>query len=165
MEITLQNSGLASREMFEAKLPSKERREKGPYAVMECYEDIPCDPCMTSCQVGAVEMAELNAQPVCHHDKCTGCTSCVGRCPGLACFVINEVPKDAPGKIEITFPYEMFPLPEKGDVWNALNREGAVVGDAEIIRVISNEKMDHTNLITMRVDADLLFDARNIAKK
>lgn len=160
MSVTLENSGIASREMFEKKLPSAERRAKGAYAVMECYEPIPCDPCKTSCRFGAVKMEQLNDCPTCEHETCTGCTMCVGRCPGLACFVINETVGN--GKIDITFPYEVVPLPKKGDIVDALGRDGAVVGDAEIIRVVSGAKMDHTNLITMRVDADLIYDARNI---
>lgn len=157
---TLESTGIASREMFEKKLPSAERRANGPYVVMECYEEIPCNPCVTSCKFKAVEMESLNKCPEVVFEKCTGCGSCVARCPGLACFVINETVGD--GKVDITIPYEQVPVPQKGDVVDALGRDGAVVGKAEIVRVLSNEKMDHTVVITMRVDADLLYDARYI---
>lgn len=146
--------------MFEKLLPSAERRAKGPYVVMECYEEIPCNPCSTSCPFHAVKMDSLNACPTCDYDTCTGCGNCVSRCPGLACFVINETVGD--GLVDITFPYEMLPVPKKGDKVQALGRDGAVVGQAEIVRVLSSPKMDHTNVITMRVDAELLYDARNI---
>ena len=56
----------------------------------------------------------------------------------------------------------MVPVPKKGDIVKALGREGQVVGDAEIVRVLSTARLDHTNVITMRVDAELLYDARNI---
>lgn len=157
---TLESTGIASREMFEKLLPSAERRARGPYVVMECYEEIPCNPCSTSCKFNAVKMGALNECPSCDYEACTGCGNCVARCPGLACFVINETVGD--GKIDITFPYEMVPVPAKGDVVEALGRDGAVVGKAEIVRVLSTPKMDHTNVITMRVDAELLYDARNI---
>lgn len=160
MAVTLENSGIASREMFEALLPSAERRAKGPYVVMECYEDIPCNPCKTSCKFNAVKMDALNECPKPIYDDCTGCGNCVAKCPGLACFVINETVGD--GKIDITFPYEICPLPKKGDIVDALGRDGSVVGKAEIIRVLDSARMDHTNVITMRVDADLIYDARNI---
>lgn len=160
MSRTLENSGIASREMFEQRLPSAERRAKGPYVVMECYEEIPCNPCSTSCPVHAVKMGALNECPSCDFDLCTGCGSCVGRCPGLACFVINETVGN--GLIDITFPYELLPVPKKGDVVQALGRDGSVVGHAEIIRVLNTAKLDHTNVITMRVDAELIYDARNI---
>lgn len=157
---TLESTGIASREMFEGLLPPAERRARGPYVVMECYEEIPCNPCSTSCPFHAVKMAALNECPHCDYEHCTGCGNCVGRCPGLACFVINETVGD--GKIDITFPYEMLPVPKKGDQVKALGRDGAEVGDAEIIRVLSTAKLDHTNIITMRVNADLIYDARNI---
>ena len=160
MAVTLENSGIASREMFEALLPSAERRAKGPYVIMECYEDIPCNPCKTSCKFNAVKMDTLNACPEPIYDDCTGCGNCVAKCPGLACFVINETVGG--GKIDITFPYEICPLPKKGDIVDALGRDGSVVGKAEIIRVLDSARMDHTNVITMRVDADLIYDARNI---
>ena len=157
----LESTGIASKDMFEALLPSAERRAKGPYVVMECYEEIPCNPCVTSCKFKAVEMEALNKCPHVNYEKCTGCTNCVSHCPGLACFVINETVGD--GKVDITIPYEMTPVPKKGDIVNALKRDGSVVGKAEIIRVLSGEKMDHTNVITMRVDKELIYDARNIS--
>lgn len=159
---TLVSTGIATREMFEKLLPSPERRKKGPYVVMECYEQIPCDPCSTSCPLKIVDMGgNINNTPKCDVDRCTGCGSCVGRCPGLACFVIDETVGD--GKIKITFPYEMVPVPAKGDKVKALGRDGAVVGDAEIVRVLSTPKLDHTNIITMLVDESLIYDARNIS--
>lgn len=156
---TLESTGIATREMFEALLPSAERRAKGPYVVMECYEEIPCNPCSTSCPFHAVHMESLNACPRCDYDACSGCGSCVSRCPGLACFVINETVGG--GKIDITIPYEVLPLPKKGETVEVLGRDGSVVGSGEIVRVLSGEKLDHTNVVTMRVNQNLLYEARN----
>jgi Fe-S-cluster-containing hydrogenase component 2 len=156
---TLESTGIASREMFEKRLPTPERRAKGPYVVMECYEEIPCNPCVTSCRFHAVKMGALNECPAVDFDNCTGCGNCVSHCPGLACFVINETVGD--GKIDITIPYEMLPVPEKGAQVEVLGRDGSVVGKGEITRVLSSPKMDHTNVVTMRVDKELLYDARN----
>ena len=156
----LESTGIASREMFEKLLPSAERRAKGAYIVMECYDEIPCNPCVTSCNFNAVKMAELNACPTVDYNNCVGCGNCVSHCPGLACVMINETVGD--GKIDITIPYELTPVPEKGAIVDALGRDGQKVGDAEIVRVLSNAKMDHTNVVTMRVDADLIYDARFI---
>ena len=157
----LESTGIATREMFEAILPSPERRKRGPYVVMECYEEIPCNPCSTSCPFHVVHMDNINECPHCDVEKCTGCGSCVGRCPGLACFIIDETVGD--GKIKITLPYEMVPVPKVGDIVDALGRDGAVVGKAEVTRVLSTAKLDHTNIITIKVDESLLYDARNIS--
>ena len=56
----------------------------------------------------------------------------------------------------------MVPLPAVGDIVDALGRDGEVVGKAEIVRVMSTTKLDHTSIITMLVDKELLYDARNI---
>ena len=159
----LEKTGLASRDMFEKLLPSPERRKKGPYAVMECYEKIPCNPCVTSCPAHAVTMASINDMPCCDQNICTGCTRCVSRCPGLACFVIDETVGN--DQITITLPYELTPLPAKGDQVAALDREGKEVGIAEVVRVMNSQALDHTNVITIKVDKSLLFDVRSIRIK
>ncbi|MBR5429778.1 MAG: 4Fe-4S ferredoxin [Firmicutes bacterium] len=159
----LEKTGLASREMFEKLLPSPERRKKGPYAVMECYEKIPCNPCVTSCNAHAVTMASINDLPCCDQEICTGCARCVSRCPGLACFVIDETVGN--DQITITLPHEQTPLPAKGDMVAALNREGQEVAMAEVVRVLSSQALDHTAVITIKVDKSLLFDVRSIRVK
>ena len=47
--------GVASEKMIKEILPSEERRQEGPYAIFECFEEIPCNPCFTGCKVGAVK--------------------------------------------------------------------------------------------------------------
>jgi Fe-S-cluster-containing hydrogenase component 2 len=157
----LENTGIATKEMFEQLLPSAERRKKGPYVVIECYEEIPCNPCVTSCPAHAVSMKGINDLPQCNHAACTGCTLCVSICPGLACFVIDETVGN--GKIKIMFPYESAPLPKAGDDVDALGRDGSVVGKAEVVRVNSGKKLDRTNVITILVDDNLIYDVRSIA--
>lgn len=159
----LEQTGIATKEMFEQLLPSLERRKRGPYTVMECYEKIPCDPCRTSCPVNAVTMESINDTPVCHADLCTGCGRCVSRCPGLACFVIDETVGN--GQVKITLPHELFPLPQAGDTVDALGREGQVVGQAQVVRVNSGKALDHTNVISILVDESLLYDVRSIRVK
>ncbi|MCD8350887.1 MAG: hypothetical protein LUC93_09800 [Planctomycetaceae bacterium] len=156
----LERTGIATRDMFEALLPSEERRKKGAYVVMECYEKIPCNPCVTSCAFGAVTMENINELPDCDADKCTACGKCVSRCPGLACFVIDETVGD--GKVKITFPHEMLPIPKAGDTVDALGRDGAVVGKAEVLKVNTAKNLDRTAVITVLVDENLLYDVRSI---
>ena len=154
----LEQNGIAPKDMFEKLLPSEQRRKKGPYAVMECFEEIPCDPCVTGCANKAVSMEDINALPVVDQDICNGCTRCVAICPGLACFVIDEAADDE--KVKIVLPYEMLPLPEADAIVDALGRDGSVVGEAKVIKVNSGKALDRTNLITIMVDKKLLYDVR-----
>ena len=154
-------TGLASNDMVEAKLPSKERREKGSYAIFECFQEIPCNPCSTVCKLNAVkDFKNINDIPEINYDKCTGCAMCVSICPGLSCFVIDETYSD--DEVMIKMPYEFLPLPEVNSIVNALDREGKAIGDAKVLKVQDNKKLDHTNIITISVPKEIFLDVRNI---
>jgi Fe-S-cluster-containing hydrogenase component 2 len=140
--------------MKELQVPSKKQLEKG-VAILECVQEIPCNPCVDSCPVHAISMKDINAPPVNDFEKCIGCTKCVGVCPGLAIFVIKV--KD--DKAWITLPYELLPVPQVGDSVNALDRTGAVRSKALVKKVIKKGK---TMVITIEVDSSLAMDIRNI---
>lgn len=71
------------------KLTSKEQLEKGPIAIIECIQSIPCDPCIYACRHGVIEKKALTAPAEINYEKCIGCGECVSECPSLAIFVIN----------------------------------------------------------------------------
>lgn len=136
------------------KLPTKKQLEKGA-AILECVQEIPCNPCVDSCPVGAISMKDINAPPVNDYEKCIGCAKCVGVCPGLAIFVV----KVKEGKAFVTMQYEFLPIPNVGDKVQALNRKGEKVGIAVVRRVVKQGK---TMVITIEVDEELAMDVRNI---
>lgn len=157
-----EKEGYATLEMIERILPSKERRQKGSYALFECFQQIPCNPCASACKLGAVDVSpDMNAIPKINYGKCTGCGLCVGICPGLACFVIDEVYSETEATIKM--PYEYLPLPGEGQVVDTLDRTGALVGKARVIRV-SNGKDNHvgTNIITIALPQDHAMSVRSI---
>jgi len=135
-------------------LPTDEQLKKG-VALIECVQEIPCNPCVDSCPVGAISMKDINAPPVVDYDKCIACGKCIGVCPGLAIFVI-KIKND---KALVSIPYEFLPVPAKGDTVKALNRKGKIVSDAIVQRVIKKGK---TMIITIEVEKDLYNDIRNI---
>jgi Fe-S-cluster-containing hydrogenase component 2 len=135
-------------------LPSKKQLEKG-VAIIECIQEIPCNPCVDSCPVKAISMKDINAIPIMNFDKCIGCGKCIGVCPGLAIFVVKI--KD--GKALISLPYEFLPVPDVGSKVKALDRGGKVIGDAIVKRVIEKGK---TMTITIEAKDDLAMDIRNI---
>jgi Fe-S-cluster-containing hydrogenase component 2 len=71
--------------------PSKERLDKGPVAIIECAQEIPCNPCVESCPFDAIVISgPITELPRLDASKCTGCGSCIAVCPGQAIFVVNS---------------------------------------------------------------------------
>jgi Fe-S-cluster-containing hydrogenase component 2 len=124
-------------------------------AIIECVQEIPCDPCVTVCPVNAIAMKDINDTPKIDFDKCTGCRRCVGICPGLAIFVVKVKDDNA----FITLPYEFLPIPKVGDNVTALDREGKPRGAARVVKVNRSQK---TTIITIEVEKDLAMEIRNI---
>jgi len=135
-------------------LPTDKQLKKG-VVIIECVQEIPCDPCVAICPVNAISMKDINDLPAVDYNKCTGCKRCVGICPGLAIFVVN-VEDD---KALITLPYEFLPIPKVGDNVIALDREGKPRGTAKIIKMNRSKK---TTVVTIEVDKDLAMEVRNI---
>jgi len=136
------------------KLPSKKQLEKG-VAIIECIQNIPCNPCVDSCPTGAISMKDINDLPVMDYDKCIACCKCVGICPGLAIFVV----KCKDDKALITLPYEFLPEPVVGEKVQALDRAGKIVGVGIVKKVVNKDK---TFVVTIEVKKDLLMTVRNI---
>ena len=139
-------------------LPSKERMEKGTVVIIECVEDIPCDPCADSCKNGAIIKESLTAAPIVDYEKCTGCALCVAACPGLAIFVVDYSRED--NKALVYIPYEMLPVPQKGDKGDALDRSGKRIGSAEVAKVRKGNR--GTTVLGILVEKDLVMNVRSI---
>ena len=139
-------------------VPTAARRQKGPVAVIECLEDIPCNPCESSCNVGAIVVgADITNLPHLDGEKCVACQTCVYICPGQAIFMIDEsLPRD---RASVMMPYEYRPLPEKDDVVTALDRAGKELGDAKVLAVRQTKKMDQTATVTIEIPQDWSMQA------
>ncbi|MBN2621257.1 4Fe-4S binding protein [candidate division WOR-3 bacterium] len=138
--------------------PDAQRRQEGPYVVIECPEKIPCDPCVGACPQGAISIpGSLIELPQVDYEKCTGCLMCIPRCPGLAIFVIDETPED---HAIIYIPYEFIPLPKKGDKAKGLDRHGKERCDVVITKVIAAKKFDHCAVIGFMAPKNLINDVR-----
>jgi len=155
----LKTTGVPSDEQIKSAYPKEARRKKGPYAVIECFQDIPCNPCQTSCPKKAIALAEdINQTPQLDFDKCNGCGICAFTCPGQAIFIIDETFSKRDALVSI--PYEFAPLPLVGDTIIALNREGKEVCSGTVHNILNPKIADKTPLIVLSVPKEWAMHVR-----
>jgi len=156
----IKKDGFATREQVISKFPNPEMLIK-PKAIIECYQEIPCNPCETSCPFDAIKIGlDINAIPQIDFAKCTGCGMCVYSCPGLA-IMVAQIKDD---KAYYKIPYELLPIPKIGEIWHAINRQGEVIGSTKIEAVLRNKNTDRTTVITASVPKEQLYDFVTVRK-
>lgn len=142
--------------------PSEERMRKGPIAIAECVEEIPCNPCENACHFGAICIGPcITNPPVIDHEKCTGCGVCVAHCSGMAIFVLDKSYSDTVGSV--AFPFEYLHPPKTGDVVDAVDRAGKVVCKGRVKKIVMPPSFDRTRVVTVEVPIDLVETVRGIA--
>jgi len=132
----------------------------GVHPVMECTQNIPCNPCQDACKKGCISIgANITSLPVVvDGSTCINCGLCVASCSGQAIFLVDEDVGD--NMATVTIPYEFYPLPDKGTKGKGLGRDGSVICDAEVVEVKSSRAFDKTNLLTMKVPKEFAMKAR-----
>jgi len=161
----VRTTGIPSKAELEASpgYPSREALATGPIVVIECVQDIPCDPCEAACPRGAIRVGNLITNlPVFYAKKCDGCGSCIPICPGQAIFRVDMTYSEE--RATVSFPYEFLPMPRKGDMVQAVNRAGEVVCEAEVLRVQNPRGFAHTAVITVAVAKDLAMEVRSMKR-
>lgn len=159
----LRATGVPTREELEASpgYPGAEALAKGPIVVIECIQDIPCDPCESSCPEGAVVVGNpITNLPVFFPEKCDACGTCIPICPGQAIFRVDATYSE--DEAAVSFPYEFLPMPEKGDTVKGVNRAGEAVCDALVLRVQRPKGFDQTAVITVKVPKELAMEVRGM---
>lgn len=132
----------------------------GVHPVIECTQNIPCNPCQDACKKGCISIgANITSLPIAVEGAdCINCGMCVASCSGQAIFLVDEDCGD--GTATVTLPYEFLPLPEEGTKGKGLGRDGKVICDAEVVSVKSLKAFDKTSLLTMRVPKEYAMKAR-----
>ena len=154
--------GIPTNEDLRAVLPEPGRLKQGPVAVIECFQQIPCNPCAEACPRGAITMpGSISERPLFDEAKCNGCGLCVTRCPGLAIFVVDY--NWSPVAALLKIPYEFAPLPASGEVVEAIDRAGKTVGAATVQRV--QQQANRTTVLWLAVEKTIAMDVRNIRQR
>ena len=141
--------------------PANDTAGDRAYVVIECPEEIPCNPCETACPSGAITVGEpIIRLPRLDAGKCTRCGLCVAACPGLAVFMVD--PSFSKDEGTVSLPYEFLPLPEPGQQVRVLDRDGADVGQGRVEQVRNPKVYDGTPVVTVAVPKGMLQTVRHI---
>lgn len=128
--------------------------------LIDCRQEIPCDPCRFSCRYGAITLDSLTAIPQVDESLCIGCSLCVAACPGQACFVVDDEYSDTMASVDL--PYEYLPYPAVGENWLAVNNDGEVLCTGEILRAIHPPSFHNTAVITVAVPKQYAYTVRGL---
>lgn len=144
--------------------PSAERLESGPVAVIECIQEIPCNPCESACRFSAIVVGKpITNLPKLVESKCRGCGECIPACPGLAIFLVDRTYSAT--EASISMPYEYLPLPEIGSVVDVLDRRGERVCSGRVIRIANPQRNDNTAVVTVVIPKRYSEQVRNFRTK
>lgn len=145
------------------KLPDEDRYAEGPVAVIECVQEIPCNPCEAACAFGAIRIGEpITNLPTLLPDKCKGCGMCVAKCPGLAIVIVDKTYSETTATV--AFPFEYFPTPQVGEERNAMNRKGEILCKGKVVRVVNPKSYDHTPVVYVEIPKNFADEVRTIER-
>jgi Fe-S-cluster-containing hydrogenase component 2 len=142
--------------------PSEERFSKGPVPIIECIDEIPCNPCETVCNRNLIKIGRpiTNCPRLIDPDgECTGCAQCIVICPGLAVFIVDKT--FSAREALISLPYEELPLPEKGEKILGINRAGKAVCEGRVHKILSGKQLNHTAVVTIVIPTRYADDVRH----
>jgi Fe-S-cluster-containing hydrogenase component 2/bacterioferritin-associated ferredoxin len=110
------------------------------YPIIHCVQEIPCNPCTTSCPTNSIKIKgdSIMGLPV-YDGACAGCGKCLYICPGLAISLIDfREDKDFP---TVALPYEVFNKAVKeGDELEVMDIEANSLGMFKVTGVVSNKQ-------------------------
>ena len=139
-------------EVHEYRVP--EARE-GVYPVIHCNQEIPCNPCMTSCPL---DLIGTEGHPILgvpdYSGGCSGCRRCVAICPGLAITLVDWR-KDA-GRPRVTVPFELGEWRLEGREEIAVtDMHGQPLGFGGIVDLKPAPGFAKTLMLTLEVDPEI----------
>lgn len=141
----------------------KENKRKRAKAIIECHQEIPCNPCELACRNGAIKVGSpITNAPVFHAERCKGCGDCIPLCPGLAIFLFD--PSYSEGEALVGFPHEYLPLPRKGREVEVVDQTGVVLGKGIVVQVDSKTSNDRTPVIYVAVPRDIGKRVRGMSR-
>ena len=155
----LATNGVVTPETLCEALPPARFSGKGPLAVIECFQSIPCNPCVEACPRGAIyPLDSIHDPPRVDFGKCNGCGLCIFSCPGLAIFIVDDGYMEKRALVKI--PYEFDPLPRRGETGLGLGREGQVACPALVEKVQKSPRQNRLSLLWLSIPREYAHEVR-----
>ena len=130
--------------------------------MIDCPQEIPCNPCHFSCKVGAIRIDGLKNRPQFFPEKCVGCDNCVAACPGQACFLVDMEYSETEATID--FPFEFLPVPQAGEKRIARANDGTDVCVGTVVEVLERKAWQGTRVVRLAVPKECIEKVRGMAR-
>ncbi len=131
--------------------------------LIECPEEIPCNPCEEDCPHGAIAVGHpITNLPELAPERCNGCGVCIAACPAQAIFIVKE--SSTKDLALVGLPYEMLPSIEKGEEVRLLDLDGENIGLGLVERVVSPPAFAKTVVVYVRCSRDIADRVRAVRK-
>jgi len=128
--------------------------------VIHCFQEIPCNPCMTVCPTGSIksssseEQNSIMSNPI-YDGSCIGCYKCLLVCPGLAISIVENIDNES----IVSLPYEILNIKINiGDELNIVDINGDSLGFYTVIDIKNNKKIK-TQIVKVKMPTDLAYKA------
>jgi len=129
--------------------------KSGVYPILNCVQEIPCNPCSTICPKNSIVIEGSIMNPPKYVGGCIGCEMCVAICPGLAISLVDF----RKGDPIVTIPFEFDDIIKEGDKVEVTDRLGNVLGKGEVVGFRFVDKIKNipvrTKLVKLRVSHDI----------
>ncbi|MCK5035556.1 MAG: FAD-dependent oxidoreductase [Candidatus Sabulitectum sp.] len=127
----------------------------GVFPVIHCFQEIPCNPCMTVCPKGLIttDGHPIKGVPM-YSDDCIGCRKCVAICPGLAITLVDYRKNSELPTVTVSWELGDWVL-EKDQIVTVTEWEGKPIGSGTVLGLRNAPGYPSTMLLDIAVPADI----------
>ncbi len=132
--------------------------QEGVLPIIHCSQEIPCNPCASLCPHGLIfiDNKDIRQIPTFLGNGycCEACEQCVIGCPGLAITLVDYRKNTQYPTISIPYEFNREPIEAKTYV-TAMDTEGNIFGDFEVISIHTPPNSDHTSIVQIEAPSEV----------